>query len=523
LNGISDWSTQHPFIDLMKSARPWVGHLPNQWGGISFEELVRSGVLNENGWPTSVPAATTRLEALILTDQPQDALHLAGRYHVFFDGSGKLEVAGLGHVQQREPGKLVFTYQPGEGSVGISISETDANDPIRNIRVVKEEHLELFKRGVLFNPAWIRRIGQVNSVRFMDWMNTNNSSVVHWSDMPNNRDFSYTWRGVPLGVMIALANEIDANPWFTLPHQADDAAVQRFAETVLDTLEPERIAYVEYSNEVWNHLFEQAHWAGRQAEARWGDVNGGWMQLYGLRAAQVMAIWTEVFGGAADGRLERVVAVQTGWPGLETFVLYGERVREDLGFDPIDVFDAYAVTGYFGGELGEPELVAKLLNEAEALAVQAGSSKASSRDTLHDYVSQNELRAVNQAAADMVRNGSLRELTEALWPYHAEVAHDAKLDLIMYEGGTHATPNWESVEDERLVTFLIEFNYSNEIAALYREALTSWSRISGNPFNAFVDVAPPSQWGSWGALRHLDDTNPRWDALRAGIGSSMEE
>lgn len=30
----------------------------------------------------------------------------------------------------------------------------------------------------------------------------------------------------------------------------------------------------------------------------------------------------------------------------------------------------------------------------------------------------------------------------------------------------------------------------------------------------FVDVAPPSRWGSWGALRHLGDMNPRWATLQ---------
>jgi hypothetical protein len=36
------------------------------------------------------------------------------------------------------------------------------------------------------------------------------------------------------------------------------------------------------------------------------------------------------------------------------------------------------------------------------------------------------------------------------------------------------------------------------------------------PFNAFVDVAAPSRWGSWGALRHLTDDNPRWQVLAKG-------
>jgi Ca2+-binding RTX toxin-like protein len=39
-------------------------------------------------------------------------------------------------------------------------------------------------------------------------------------------------------------------------------------------------------------------------------------------------------------------------------------------------------------------------------------------------------------------------------------------------------------------------------------------------------VGSPSKWGSWGALRHLDDANPRWDVLQAynhGVAAWWEE
>ena len=53
------------------------------------------------------------------------------------------------------------------------------------------------------------------------------------------------------------------------------------------------------------------------------------------------------------------------------------------------------------------------------------------------------------------------------------------------------------------------------MAALYTDLLAGWDAAGGTLFNAFVDVAPASRWGSWGHLRHLEDSNPRWDALMA--------
>lgn len=513
LNGISDWSTQHPFLDLMKTARPWIGHLPGQWGGMDFETLLEQAVLDDRGWPREIPDGVERLEALILTDQPAGGDHLSGLYVVTFDGTGDLAVTGRGRVVSRDPGRHVFAYTPGPGLVGIAITATDPEDPIRNIRVVREDHQQAHEDGAVFNPDWLDRVGDAGLLRFMDWLDTNDSDVEHWEDLPEIGDFSYAWRGVPLSIMIELANQTGADPWFTIPHMADDSLVQAFAETVRDGLDPERMAYVEYSNEVWNFIFEQAHWAQGQAQGLWGETGDGWMQFYGKRAAEVMHIWTEVYGADSEQGLKRVVSVHTGWPELEQAILAGDLAQAALGYAPSEMFDAYAVTGYFGYELGEVDTLAPLLDMAEARAEAAGKREGLSRVALREYTRARRFDEMSEQAAEIVRTGSLKSLVDTLWPYHAQAARQAGLDLIMYEGGTHAAPLGAAVEDERLVAFLTEFNYSAEMADLYRDALGSWGGLTQSPFNAFVDVAPPSKWGSWGALRHLTDSNPRWEVL----------
>ncbi|UVK37420.1 hypothetical protein LHFGNBLO_004458 [Mesorhizobium sp. AR10] len=67
LNGIVDWSSEQPFIDIMKTARPWTGHLPHQWGGWNLEDFASRGYLDKDGWLTSIPKD---LEMLHLPDQP---------------------------------------------------------------------------------------------------------------------------------------------------------------------------------------------------------------------------------------------------------------------------------------------------------------------------------------------------------------------------------------------------------------------------------------------------------------------
>ncbi|MDO6586285.1 calcium-binding protein [Salipiger sp. 1_MG-2023] len=516
LNGLADWSTQAPFVDLMKSAREWVGHLPGQWGGVTIDELRAMGALDDNGWPLRIPDGVERLEALLLTDMPEDADYLRGSYVVMWDGKGDLELTGRARRVGYEQGVARFHYTPGEGSVGISISATDPDDPIRNIHVVREDQLLLFEAGVIFDPLWIARIKDLRLVRFMDWMMTNGSVVQSWSDRPRLSDYTWTSWGVPLEAMIALANQIGADPWFNMPHMANDDYVRRFAETVKAGLDPRLKAHVEYSNEVWNHIFPQAGWAEMQADALWGRSETGWVQYYGLRAAQMMRLWSKVYGEEAEARLERVVATHTGWPGLEENILVAPLAYLQLGHSPQEDFDAYAVAGYFGYEMGGEEMAPRIdawLERSEAEAVTAGEAEGLRRVALREYVSAHRFEAAVAPVALALQEGSLKELVEEILPYHAAVADTAGLRLVMYEGGTHVAAQAGRVEDERLTGFFEYLNYAPEMAKLYEGLLSGWISAGGTLFNAFVDVAPPSKWGSWGALRHLDDENPRWDML----------
>ena len=127
-------------------------------------------------------------------------------------------------------------------------------------------------------------------------------------------------------------------------------------------------------------------------------------------------------------------------------------------------------------------------------------------------------------AADELRDGRVTGQTEdtlttllgQTLPYHASIAADRGLALVMYEGGTHVVGFGAQMEDAELTTFFSQLNYTPEMGALYGELLAGWSLISDQPFNAFVDVYSPGKWGSWGALRHLGDDSPRGHALAKG-------
>lgn len=531
LSGIADWSTQQPFIDVMKSARTWTGHLPGRWGGWDQDDFASGGFLDENGWLKSMPKGVVSASTLILTDLPEEAVSLNGRYRLTYKGTGVVHLEGRAKNVKREDDGIWFDFVAGTGNLVMTIKRTDPHgtgDYIRDIEVVKKENIPLHEVGAIFNPDWIARIQDLRLLRFMDWMGTNDSTISKWSERPTPTDFTYTYRGAPVEVMVELANHIGADPWFTLPHLADDDYIRRFAEYVRDNLDPSLKAHVEFSNEVWNWQFKQAQWAEDEAKKRWHE-DSKWVEFYGMRAAQMAEIWDEVFGAEAPQRLVKVISTHTGWLGLEDAILNTPLwVAEDPAHNKpaAGYFDAYAVTGYFAGALGGEEkapLVKKWIADSRATAAEEARKNNLSPAEQQAYIEKHGYdRAVDLAARELADGAvtgdnvdSLDDLLSRYLPYHGAVAKKYGLDLIMYEGGTHVVglENW--VDDPELTSFFIHLNYTPEMGRLYEKLLEGWKNAGGTVFNAFVDVVAPTKWGSWGALRHLSDANPRFDALAA--------
>ncbi|MQY42240.1 hypothetical protein GG681_06270 [Epibacterium sp. SM1969] len=527
---VADWSPQAPFLDHFKTARSWIGHLPGQWGGATEADLRAAGYLDENGWPTAIPTELSSIGTVLLADLPPEARSLAGRYRLTFDGDGIIEVSGRVENVRYDEGEVWFDFTPGPGIVDIRIQRNDRQNTgnyIRNIQIVKQEHLEAHAAGKMFNPRWLDLLEGFKALRFMDWMETNDSKQIGWEDRPLATDYTWARKGVPAEVMLRLANELGTAPWFTLPHQADDSYLRNFARLTHQQLDADLQLYVEFSNEVWNWQFEQAHWAEAQAQARWGKENL-WMQFYGGRAAEMAEIWTDVFAEAPEDRLTTVIATQTGWLGLEEQLLDAPlwTAEHSHGKPPAAHFDAYAITGYFGGVLGRQDyvdVVRAWIADSRAHAQERGLAKGLRGIALRDFIAQHQFDIATAQANIELRDGlisgleadTLADFSNRILPYHAKVAEKHGLDLIMYEGGSHVVGVGPYVDDEELTAFFTHFNYTAEMGELYRQLLKDWHAAGGVLFGAYADVSAPGKWGSWGSLRTLTDKNPRWDALEA--------
>ncbi len=517
---VTGWTTELPFIDVMRSASRWVGHLPGQWGGMEDHDLLAAGALDAQGWVVAIPRDVRRISTFVLQDLPAGMTSTAGRWHARWEGSAHLGFAGAARNVRYGDNSASFDFTPGEGSVLIEFNR----GTLRNLTVVHERNLDRFAAGAVFNPDWLARVGDAENLRFMDGLRTNNSTVSTWDQRPQLGDYSWSWRGVPLEIMLQLANETGAEPWFTLPHLADDDYVRQFAAQVRDGLRPDLRAWFEYSNEIWNWSFAQAQWAEENARARW-NRDWGWVQFGAVRAAGVMAVIDSVYGDQSARRV-RVLGLFTAWLGLEEDMLNGpDYIAENPAHrPPVDSFDALAVTGYFSGALHDDrkrDLVHGWLRDSRAAAESAADAQGLTGSARADWIQAHRFDlALDLAGRDLLDGSvsgdaehSVRDLLDRTLAHHVAVAARHDLALVMYEGGTHVVANPADHGDAELVEFFTMLNHSPQMGDLYRALIAGWQALTPSPFYAYNDIGKPSVWGSWGALRHLDDSNPRWDAL----------
>lgn len=486
LNGIADWSTQFPFLDLMKWSRGW-----QDWsnGGVDVTTI------DEDGWVQSL-AGGQSAGTVFLTNPDAGPIPYT-RFVVRWQGQGTLSYQwGAQKVGTSHGGDLI---EVGGGSCLLRIDTTDPNDYIRDITIVPEEHVTAFDAGSVFNPDWISRVQDFRAIRFMDWMQTNGSAQQGWADRPKPTERTWTRAGVPVEIMVALANELNADPWFNMPHQATDDYVREFATVVRDSLAPHLIAYVEHSNEVWNWGFAQSHYALEQGQARWGDHGDAFMQWHGMRTAQICDIWKQEVFTTGLQRVHCVLGTQAGWQGLEDPALNcplwqaeGNAACYEHGIDSI------GITGYFngclhGGSQTETDLIRSWFNDADG-----GLTKG--MEQLED-------------ARHFDCEWSVAGMADT-YSYFKQVADQHGLEMVAYEGGQHITGNGHAIQDDQdFIDFHIALNRDTRMKQRYLENFTSWQDEGGALFVHFVDIGAPSKWGSWGALESIaQGTSPKWEA-----------
>jgi hypothetical protein len=473
LNGPADWNTELPFVDVFHFSRPW----SRKRTGPSTVEIPPL-TLDEHGW-------ITRLDRDCWSETPLctiDGGHYpAGTYTVLYDGEGTIEFFHAAKVVSREPGKITLDVQSSRGMFYLRIMSVNPANYLRNIRVILPGFLDQYAKNP-WNPGFLKRWEGMSSIRFMDWMQTNNSKVVTWAQRPHVDDASFCERGVPLELMIDLSNRLKADPWFCMPHRADDDYVRRFAQMVKDSLDPGLRIYVEYSNEVWNKGFEQCRFVeeeGRRrgvAEKPW---EAGW-RYTAHRSLEIFKIWEEVFG--APVRLVRVLPSQAANTAVTRGVVESEEAYKHA--------DALAIAPYLHFSI-PPETRGK----------EPGTRDVE-RWTVDQVLDHLEQAALPQSI-DWIRS-------------QKKVADQFGLKLIAYEAGQHMVGTGGGENNEAVTRLLLAANAHPRLQGIYAKYLEAWRAEGGDLLCHFSSVGAWSKWGSWGLLQFSDEDaskSPKYSAV----------
>jgi hypothetical protein len=472
LEGFADWVPARPLRNLIKHIRS--GLIPytadcNCW---SLDHILPEIMVDAQGYPLQIPQPTSAGPALVRFFLSAEHANIPPGTHavIRYDGEGTLQLQGGLNVLSHQPGRIEFLST---GDMWMNLTASTGGNPVRNIRITRLDDEDADLESEPFYQGFLDKIAPFGALRFMDWGSTNNNPVERWEDRTRLDHFSYAHaEGVPYELMIQLCNQTMKDAWICVPHAADEHYIRQMARLFRDQLDPALTIYLEYSNEVWNWIFSQAHYNDTN---RPSNLNYG--RAYAEKAGRLFRLWHEEFGAEAH-RFRRVLGIQAGFNYLN------EQILAQL---PPDAWDYGSPTHYVGlthGAGGQPVL-------------HAGSTPedvlANARQTFLDHNAE-----VHQDYRNIQALGK---------------------EVVTYEGGQHFVGNVFGIPYDYQQA-MWDAQYHPGIYNLYRDlhdTIRHWGCRMATNFS--LASRQESVYGSWGVLNDIDlqppfmNTAPKYQAL----------
>jgi len=495
-NEATDMDSSVPFIDLFRLAIPFEQARP--W-------LTKGRIIyDREGWPKNLNGgqAGTRF----INNFQQQSIP-PGNYTVLYKGDGIIKYGGNVRLIYHASGRDIITIRGNKkGSITATLTITKSNPAnyIRDIQIImpggickKNPFQHILKRKtcgnngpymsfaahakqIIFNPDYLNFMKDFRVIRMMNMSGVTRNNRIRWERRPQVSQA--TWggkegtRGVPLEIMVKLANLVGTDIWFNLPHHADDNYIHQYASYVKRNLNPKLKAYIEYTNEAWNGVFSQMHYTQQMGFRLGLDKNKQYAgyKFYSKRSIEIFKIWESIFGG--HDRLVRVMG------GMSTNVPLTHLM---LGFeDAYKHTDALAIAPYFFATQAELNRV-KNVDDVFRLLLSYRNK----------YSVPNILKIVRRQAEAVKKYG---------------------IDLVAYEGGQHLVAYKTHSSDQGPNTFLIQANKDDRMSRLYYDFLKGWKKAGGKLFVAFSAPRSYNWIGSWGIKEFITqkvEDAPKYRAL----------
>jgi hypothetical protein len=445
------YSGERDFMNLLKNDE-WRSARADGWVSMAPGQVAEDGTVK---W------VSPGEKAVIMLNQPAQTANPV-TIRCTYLGTGTV-VPGGGITQIRQLDHAVeFNWQVNgtdRANVWLALESTNTADPVRNMDCREADA----DKNKLFADEFLASLQPYGVIRFLGWQVPNLTTETNWASRTLPSRFS-RGNGASVEHMLALTNQLNADPWFHMPYAADEEYITKFAQYVHDNLRAGRRVYVELGNEVWNGQFRDSNIAAQEGLAAGLSDNPFQAQLrrYAQKSKYVHAIWARVFADRPN-QLVRVVSSQHGNPWTAETILEFE--------DTANHVDALATAPYFFISSTDGNTVDELL-----LALGANAD------------AQIQRALENKAVA--ARFGK-RHIT--------------------YEAGQHLI--WADV------ALNASIQRHPRMEEIYTRYLERWRNEVGDLMVLFSATSPISQWGAWGIREYggqpLSETPKRRAVLAA--------
>ena len=491
LNGVTDYSEELVFTDAFKQARGWISHDAANNAPWSSGVVVP---LMENGFPFEIPYDNgtdplQQVRTLMLWGLDDNTP--TGKYRLIVTGTGEITLKVGSNATQQYMCPVDTLVDVNDGSVILDIKSSLAQDPISDIKFIYPEYTESYATQT-FRDDFLDFVDDFQTLRFMDWLRTNNSDLSEWANRtPKNYYSQSQSTGVAWEYIIELCNTTEKNAWITIPHKATDDFIRNVAKLLRDDLNPELKIYLEYSNELWNGQFDQNSDAADYADAA-GFTGERWELTWkytAKRSADIFKIFEEEFED--HSRLVKVIPSQAAnsWLSNQIIGFFNNPTYNPSGVTA----DVLAIAPYFAGSVAnkivDDGLVGSITTDEIVVRMEESLAKS------YEWIDAN-----------------------------MTVANNHGLKLTAYEGGQHLVATGANVDNELLTEKLIAANRHPDMEDLYCAYFDYWyGEADADLFCVFASHGGASKWGSWGIKINMNDVNaPKYLGVKKCIVSYNE-
>ena len=490
LDNVNYYSPSLIFNDAMKSAS----------NVVSIYNYTNSGVVDQipsdsYGWPLQLPYTVNGNSQ---TGRLYLNCNYSGEYVVLYDGEGTLTVGGVS--SKVVDGRIHITF-PGlasEVNIWIDIVKSMAGNHIRNMRIIPIEYLSKEASMPTFRQDYLEGLRPFHSLRFMKSTETETSNVSDWSERTVKNSLTQgNGKGIAWEYVIELSNQLNIDPWISIPYKASDDYIIQLAYLFKNNLNPSRKLYLEYANELWNWMYVSSSYILNNAPGHPNSYVSSDLEAIGAAGvnhpekdaymmARTFRIFAQVFDDEIESRVVRVATGQSTWADNSRRILKYLFETNGIGAD------ALAVGGYF------------YFNPS-------------------DHTTWNGMEPANvtpemilQSASDYYSTGTGAAITQT-----AQYANQYGVDYLVYEGGQHMQPHNQQVWDYNHAVYDAQIH--PVMYSLYQKNFNAHQAAGCKLFVAFSYVGPRiSQYGSWGHLENLGQldspstlmiTAPKYQAL----------